>query len=121
MPNPIIFYYDDEDSQPILFCESCAILQHRCDLCAFGAGTNCAFASYEGPLDKYIMIQQTQGPMTVQRQIENPEVVKQTCGNCQCYHDSICCRAPGGWCQNQKRKEELNNGCAHVPKVQDTE
>ena len=86
-----------------IYCQNCLSLLGTCADCR--KGQNCAFNEYQGPLQKIVMMQQRQGNMIMQTQGRNPEVVKITCQNCDCFSNGNCLRETSKWCE---KHEELS-------------
>ena len=83
-------YLQEEDG---VFYILCAEIRH----CRFQTDQDCQ----EPP---YVMVQQRQGNMVVQQQIQNPKRVQATCANgCPCYSEEHgCMREYGCGCNNHK-------------------
>ena len=75
-------------------CEACS--QSTCRNCVH---SNCAFIE-DKSLPDYVMQISQQGPVTVQKQVLNPEKLAKHCKNCHCFSDEIGCMKQCGKCNN---------------------
>lgn len=118
MPQDLCFYYLDENSKPLVLTTEEAIAFSHCEGCRHS--TSCLYHEYNGPFPRTITQTKQQGPMTIQQQIPNPELIEITCRRCPCGSDGVCLRQPQGWCQNQEPKEEYY-GRTIISDIQDTD
>ena len=95
-------YLQEENGVFHILCAECAN-GHPCKTCK--ELNNCRFRTDQDCQEPpYVMVQQRQGNMVVQQQIQNPKRVQATCANgCLCYSEEHgCMREYGCGCQNLK-------------------
>ncbi len=81
---PILIYGTEKGIRFI--CQDCFKSFSTCRMCA--SGSYCAFES-DRTLPKMVMKTIQQGPMTMQTQARNPELVDKTCkAGCKCYDNA---------------------------------
>lgn len=86
----------------VVLCARCAESIWSCKGCKQSA--QCRFESDPSPLPMYTVQRIQQGPMTVQKQVKNPEREKALCTTCECWHEGEGCMRQFGSCENHKRR-----------------
>ena len=73
-----------DNDKYIQICQSCyQQFYHTCHTCEYNE--KCGFQLDTSGKPKIVMQTIQQGPMVMQQQVKNPELVNQYCPNCQCY------------------------------------
>lgn len=83
----------------VRICDNCVVLLNTCQTCNKRA---CAFMelAHTSGIIPYVSQMVQRGPMTIQAQVRNPELVNQTCINCICFKDGKCLRDTNQGCKN---------------------
>ena len=67
--------------------------------------TECSFENDPSPIPKTIRETLQNAGMVMQRDIRNPERIRQTCQNgCPCFREDLGCLKQNGTCDNYKEK-----------------
>ena len=84
-------------------CDNCRTLIGTCRTCI--AAQTCAFESHPSP-NKYIMETVRQGNVLIQKQVQNPEICRETCTeSCKCFSPEKGCLRQNNYCGNWEEKE----------------
>ena len=95
-------YFQEDNGEFHLMCGNCAT-GHPCKSCR--EIKNCRFETDQSCQEPpYVMIQQRQGNMVVQKQVLNPKRIQATCAaGCFCYNEEHgCMKEHGCDCNNHK-------------------
>lgn len=89
-------------SDGVMLCTRCAESVWSCKGCKESA--QCRFETDPSPIPKYTMQRIQQGPMTVQKQVKNPEREKALCTTCECWCEGEGCMRQFGSCEKHERR-----------------
>ena len=87
-----------------IFCNECGTVLYKCPMCVHSTG--CLINKYNGPLPKMVVKTIQQGPMVLQQQIINPDLINECCPQCVCGSAENCQII--GTCNNYKGYYEIN-------------
>ena len=66
-----------------IFCDECGTHRlYKCPTCVHAQ--KCGIQNYNGPKPKMVVHQVRQGPMVLEQQVINPELVEEICSTCVC-------------------------------------